>query len=176
MSGKKMAGQKYGVLLLQRGKKRAAGCGLPLLGEGLKLVLQLALDVLDVFVGSSARAVADEFTGLFAIGMDEYDGGVALELFGVLGFQGFVGFLLLGGEFEAAGEVGFNENQIFLGVFLESLGGENFFIEFDTEAAPVGAGEIDQDGLLLGLGFGKGLGHVGLPLEVSGHGGGDGDG
>ncbi|MFM1944092.1 MAG: hypothetical protein RI897_3074 [Verrucomicrobiota bacterium] len=131
------------------------------------------MDVLDVFVGSGTGAVADKFTSLFAIGMNEDDGRVALEFFGVLGFQGFVGFLLFRGEFEAAGEVGLDEHEVFLGEFLESLGGEDFFIEFDTEAAPVGAGEVDEDGLLLGFGFSECLGHVGFPLEVSGHGRGE---
>jgi hypothetical protein len=51
------------------------------------------------------------------------------------------------------GEIHFHEDQVFLRVGLEFLIRENLLLDLDAPAAPVGAGEIDQDGLVLFLGL-----------------------
>src|ERR1700739_3967697 len=50
-------------------------------------------------------------------------------------------------------EIYFKEHQIVIGVVFELLFRENFTVENNTVAAPVGPGEIEQQQLIVRLGF-----------------------
>ena len=72
------------------------------------------------------------------------------------------------GKFLFVREIEFNQHELLGNIVLECIECENFVPEFDAEAAPVGAGEIDQYDFLFGFGLGFGGLEVGLPSAVLG--------
>ena len=82
-------------------------------------------------------------------------------------------FLLVRGVFQgegfiATGEIEFDEDEFFGGFFDELLLGEHLFPHHYAGGAPVGSGELDEDGFILGLAFGEGLVEVGHPAFSAG--------
>ena len=125
-------------------------------GGGFKFVGMRGEDGFEVFDVVFGAAI--EVTGAaedVAFGVGEVDGGVAAdaELFG----EAFVLAAGALGDFFLAGEVEGDEDEVFAGVGFEGSGGENFLIELDAPAAPVGAGEVEEEGFALSFGAFEGF-------------------
>ena len=92
---------------------------------------------------------------MFAFGIQGDDRGITAD--GELLAEFFVLSFDLVGEGFSAWEIDFHEDEVGFGVRFEFWLGEDFFIELDAPAAPVGAREIEEDDFLVGFGFGEGF-------------------
>lgn len=108
------------------------------------IFLEDFFDAFDVFF-RSAGLVAEPADHFFIM-INQEDGWEALniELFGEFAVLGLNGIGLLA----TPGEVGLEEDEIIFGIGFEGLLGENFIFESYAPTAPIGAGEIDQHGLI----------------------------
>ena len=79
------------------------------------------------------------------------------------------------GEFFFLGEVEFEHDEVLGGLVFEGVEGEDFFLEFDAPAAPVGAGEVHEDVLVVLGGGGLGVVEAGDPAFGGAGGGGEGE-
>jgi hypothetical protein len=129
-----------------------------------------------VFDGRVFRS--EEAVEFFLRSIEKDDGGESLDL----EFLG-MGLILFRQIFVTAGEVELDEDEFFGGFLDEGLLGEHLLAHHDAGWAPVGAGKLDEDGLIFGFGFLEGLveiGHPAFPASEGGKGaekqGGDGSG
>ena len=109
----------------------------------------------------SAAAVADLAGEFHAFAVEEDDGWEALD-FVFLG-EGLVGCFLFLGLLGTAGEIEFHGNEVRAREFLEGGLGKDIGGLFFTGWAPVGACELEEDGLFARGGWGEGGGIIRAP-------------
>lgn len=76
--------------------------------------------------------------------------------------ESFIGGALLGAT-TTAWEIDFEKNEVFLCVAFEFRRAEHLAVELDAPAAPVGAGEVDEEAFSFRLGLFNGLGVTRVP-------------
>src|SRR5215469_4308359 len=126
------------------------------------LLYRLAFGPLEKLGGSPLQVpfLAPYF---FAGSINQDEGGESLN--GVFLGQLLILSLLIRGKLLASREIQFYQHQIFRSEVGELLFIQDFFVHFDAPRAPVRAGEIQQDLLILLRGFGSSLGEIGSPRQ-----------
>ena len=103
-----------------------------------------------------------------AFGIGQQDGGETLDGVGFLEF--FILLLQFLGQFGLLREVQLQQDEVFGGLLFESVLGEDFLLQLDAPAAPVGTGEIHQNILVVLGGGSLGFFKVGAPALRGAHG------
>ncbi len=115
-------------------------------------------------VGGAGAVVALFAVENLAVSVQQEHGRKAFDLeFLLERFVGFFQILRLG---LATGKINLHQDEVGVGVGLESGGGKNPVVKLAAGWAPIGTGEIDEDGLVFGPGLGERGGKVGLPVKI----------
>ena len=105
--------------------------------------------------GGAAGEVADLFAEFLPVFVDEDKCGEAISFILLLQFRILLFDFLA--ELFLIREIDFHEDEILRGVIGEFFLAEGLLDHLDAPAAPVGAGEIEEHGFVLGFGLGDGL-------------------
>jgi len=118
--------------------------------------------------GGAAVEITDLLAEDFAILVNEDECGEALDIILLLELVVLVLDVLR--ELLGLRKIDEHEDEVLAGVILERRGIEDFVVHLDAPWAPVRAGEVQEDVLVVGLRLVKGVGVIGEPAAFIGAG------